>query len=1107
MAKERPPSGESDVEAEASAKERSLADGRVYTNVVFEARRNRDDKITGYHSQRHGRKQILLSPEAMQRGVVVEEGKPYLVGVRKDTKPDDPEKGQLLVDIIEGFELSDNEWGLLDGKVDDAEELIREGNRALALMRAETTEKGERLETPKRPRVYDWANRIHYENQEVAQEKLGGPFSPERALVTLRWENLTKAMRRDSELGELEEELIVEEREMLTDVTETPSTAEVNSLNDVRTDLDRVRRERQGIYQESPEAFYGLHLRDLKEDRRRMKEGKMVETPYVKEKKEDLMRHLETGQPVFIHGHLGSGKTQLAMEVASEFSEKGALIVSGSKHMPAAELYGHQVLDTAKVDPEELKTFVAEVEEKYESWVKEHEAGYKNMSPEGKRTQMMLAHERFLQVYLKSFGEGTISKHVLGPVYQAMQEGRPLIIDEGNAIPHELLISLNHILTMRPGDKVRIQQNAEEIEVQPGWGVILTGNLNSSTEQYVGRQDMDPAFLSRFYQMEYGYLPQEKSGSISDGAETGKNELLRVMFARLMDDRGNLTVPEGSTESLWELAKFARFSQDAFSNEDSGTTVTGGGGSSVQTSSLIHENVLSMRGIGRILDQWQGEGFRYKLDYYVWKEFVSQSTDPVERLVYYQQLQNLHADFFDPPAWETPPKGALGDGEVSAFMPKVPKELAARTVFHGPRNVVNMLYRGPRRLKWPETSPDMLESIADMRGTTLEAAMAEFVAGEDMQTEPVPEGNRQMPARAHEGGNHDRWGRMEAEDIAAVRIALEETNSELRRNMGVREDIGLGEFKERGLEDEMLRLHRTWREQKFWLGKELTGEQRWAANKDVQNALVTNPTSDSPNWNMRSEGDGTILTGPNGVEHKADYFQIDSDGNIWMVDFTSPNPEIRRVFDHLGRLVETNEDESESEGSNGLWESIGPTRDNMAILQETLSQFPSKSARTDIIIELERGQKRLEEIVEPLVDKVNEAIDKKLALYDSEPNGVIRRKHWRAVTALRSERGKLLLSIGRELPSDDRPRAIDEAAAVLAGGPSGDLFEIFHLARTKDDYIIRPNRDTGSNATTMVQADYFQIDEKGSIYARRQAGSDPAMVIDEQGRVVGELKG
>jgi MoxR-like ATPase len=131
-----------------------------------------------------------------------------------------------------------------------------------------------------------------------------------------------------------------------------------------------------------------------------------------------------------------------------------------------------------KINKDELDSFVKQVEQKFEEWIKEN--------PKAKEDEKNRAHDRILQTYLAQFKGGTISDFFMGPIYCAMAEGRPVIIDEVNAIPHEVLISLNHILTRKVGDKINVQQNTgTQVEVKEGFGVMMTGNLNQGQEKYI----------------------------------------------------------------------------------------------------------------------------------------------------------------------------------------------------------------------------------------------------------------------------------------------------------------------------------------------------------------------------------------------------------------------------------------------------------------------------------------------------------------------------------------------------------------------------------------------------------------------------------------------
>jgi MoxR-like ATPase len=514
---------------------------------------------------------------------------------------------------------------------------------------------------------------------------------PERALIGLRKKNLTQAIRQAHELDALVGGLLAEEAELLSLFESEPSGAAQLALGRVRKDLAEIQAKREALYQTSPEAYYGLHLQELKEYKRELKEGRIVETPYVKEKAEDILMHVRAGKPVLIYGHLGSGKTELAMHVAKKYLGKEALVISGSKHTSLAELYGHQVLAIDKINQEELDPFTKNVEQKYDAWLQEHQG-----ADEGQKNR---AHDRILQIYLTKFKSGTISDFFLGPIYRAMEEGRPIIIDEVNAIPHEILISLNHILTRRPGDKVNVQQDSGKIvEIKDGFAVMMTGNLNQGQNQYVERQDMDPAFLSRLYKVDYDYLPQKTQGDLQ---ESGKgDELFGLLLARVMHADGSIEAPEDTIRKLWRLAQAARVTQNLFAGKEVASAHFAQG----QERPLLYflkESVLSLRAIEAIMTQWQKEGYRQELDYYLWKEFVSQSTVPADRAFLYQLLKDRYG-FFNGKGWEQQPNYGSG-GLVNAFEVKSPKNVPKEPAFWGPRETVDYAFgKGPTRSTWPK---------------------------------------------------------------------------------------------------------------------------------------------------------------------------------------------------------------------------------------------------------------------------------------------------------------------------------------------------------------------------------------------------------------------
>jgi len=580
-------------------------------------------------------------------------------------------------------------WEEVEGRVRKAGAVQREAWKAAAV-----------LKKTGRQRVAEIAEAREMSASQEVDELLGPTDSPERSLVNLQHKNLLVAVRKDSALTKKRQALLNEETEILAGMPEEPAGSELEAIGDIRNELDETDVSRESLFGSSPEAFYGLHLKELKEYKKDLKRGRMIETPSVKRQAEDVAVHLRAGKPVLVYGHLGAGKTELAMHVARNYLGKDALVISGSKYTSLAELYGHQVLAVDKIKKEEIKAFTREVSDEFEAWKKEN--------PKATENEQNLAHDRILQTYLVHAKGGTISDFFLGPIYRAMEEGRPVILDEVNAIPHEVLISLNHILTRRVGETVNVQQDSgRKVKIHEGFGVMMTGNLNQGQEKYVDRQDMDPAFLSRLYKLEYGYLPQNMEGSLADAAGP-ENELFHLLLARMMDKNGNLEAPKDSLAKLWRLAQAARVIQDVFAGKEVSTAHYLQEAAGRPVKYLLKEAVLSPRALESVILQWQKEGYRLELDYYLWKEFVSQSTVASDRAYLYQELKDRFG-FFKGKGWDQDPNYGKG-GIVADFQVKPPENRSSTTDFFGPRDVIDAAYgKPPARALWPESAEEGAE--------------------------------------------------------------------------------------------------------------------------------------------------------------------------------------------------------------------------------------------------------------------------------------------------------------------------------------------------------------------------------------------------------------
>ena len=491
----------------------------------------------------------------------------------------------------------------------------------------------------------------------------------------------------------------------------------------------------RGLSEHNPEVFVGSHLRELRQYRRDLDEGRLVETPYVTEQKRKALGAIRTGTPLFIHGHLGSGKSELAMAAAREYlsgrteedvlalteesyndwlkfhsqatetekeearemlaeEARGAVIISGSKQTHQSEFYGHRALNIKEFFTQERLAKLKLAEESYAQWETENQ----NASEERKS----LHWNGLLKAHLDE-GGGTFSDFFLGPIYRAMKEGRPVIIDEVDAIPHDVLISLNHILTRQVGETVAVQQDSgEKIKIKRGFSVLMTGNFSSDADAdiYLARQQMDAAFLSRLEKCRHDYLPQSAEQNIADASaqERADSELFHTLLARCMDRYGNLSVAEESIGKLWKLSVFAKKSQDIFSGKwaDKETGEAG------LTREMVGREVLSLRQLVRVIEAWRQDNMQYELDHYLFEKFVDQAGQETERAALYKIAQEVGL-FDEQKGWPLAHDIEAGAG-VAKFEAVSPKKKGEMPVWHGPRDTVEYAFgKAPERTEWPET--------------------------------------------------------------------------------------------------------------------------------------------------------------------------------------------------------------------------------------------------------------------------------------------------------------------------------------------------------------------------------------------------------------------
>ena len=160
---------------------------------------------------------------------------------------------------------------------------------------------------------------------------------------------------------------------------------------------------------------------------------------------------------------------------------------------------------------------------------------------------------------LREKNGASISEFVPGPIIRAMEQGKPLILDEINAMPPELLKRLNKIMQLRPGDKFTVQEDSGRIvEVHPGFCIIATANEKS--KRYKGVDDLSVEFQNRFganinrvrypdHDKSYGEYPRENA---------------QLAMAAVATERGELP-PEIDERYFEDFVRAARLSQQVFS--------------------------------------------------------------------------------------------------------------------------------------------------------------------------------------------------------------------------------------------------------------------------------------------------------------------------------------------------------------------------------------------------------------------------------------------------------------------------------------------------------------------------------------------------------------
>lgn len=243
----------------------------------------------------------------------------------------------------------------------------------------------------------------------------------------------------------------------------------------------------------------------IREARRQLRDG-LLQTAQMRGIIAEAIPALRQGDPVFLVGETGGAKTALAEHLSRTGLTFEPELISGYGDITSAQVIGTH----------ELRT----------------EAG------------------------------ATVSIFTPGPLLRAMREGRPVILDEVNAMPPEFLKRLNRILQLRPGDTLHVQEDTgRPVTIASGFAILATAN-EQTPHRYRGLDRLSAELINRFGANTYRvHYPDTGRDYAEFPAENG---LLAV--AAVADHHGE--IPDHvAPQALIRAARAAFISQQVFAGE------------------------------------------------------------------------------------------------------------------------------------------------------------------------------------------------------------------------------------------------------------------------------------------------------------------------------------------------------------------------------------------------------------------------------------------------------------------------------------------------------------------------------------------------------------
>ncbi len=344
--------------------------------------------------------------------------------------------------------------------------------------------------------------------------------------------------------------------------------------------------------------------------------GRIVELPSVEKLVGLGLESLRDHRAFTLAGHLGSGKTEVARHIAKLFMLENAIesgtigpdesyeeaydrmqleFFSGSEEASVYDLVGKLKIrreNGKDVSPEKIAKLVAEKVEE----LKASSESVLGMSEDALNGLSERILERVLAASVSGGDMETVFAY--GPLGRALKEGKPIILDEVNMIPPQVLGRMNDVALAAVGRKIVLQENGEEgLTVQSGFGIIGTFNVG---RQYHGTQEFNVAQASRWNGPKVDYPSREESFDL-------------VLSALIRKDRVRLPPQFRSEdyEKLIDLTIVVRHVQELFSGQTEGQRYMALRHGMRAEKTQLEKSVISTRDLLRkIILPWCDSGFR-----------------------------------------------------------------------------------------------------------------------------------------------------------------------------------------------------------------------------------------------------------------------------------------------------------------------------------------------------------------------------------------------------------------------------------------------------------------------------------------------------------------